>query len=106
VRAGVELSFLKEDEQDLLSEILSEDNYKIDLNKAIRLRKETNLTAKKIQEILLSQKPIKKLTNKISISRRAISKYFPPEIKSKEIEETIEKALELYFSQNNADKEN
>ncbi len=99
VRSGVELSFLSEDTQNLLAELIPD--HKIDMKKASQLRENAdengNLTAAQILQILSdsgSEKP-----KSVKISEDSYRKYFPAGTKSKEVTETIEKALAFYFSE-------
>jgi len=102
MRAGVDLSYLSQENQVMVEAIVTENTYKVDMKKAASLREyETNGilnwdTAKSIitgevYKDLSKQKPIK-------IQAKTISKYFSKTQDTKDIEKTIEKALELFFS--------
>lgn len=100
VRSGVELSFLSEETQLEISE-LAED-YKIDMKKAKLLRESAdndgNVSNADIIRILDGKKNNADKGKSVKISNDIYSRYFEPTAKPKEIAETIEKALEMYFS--------
>lgn len=102
MRAGVDLSYLTQENQEMIEAIVTENTFKVDMKKAASLREfETNGklnwdTAKSIitgevYKDLSKQKPIK-------IQAKTISKYFSKTQDTKDIEKIIEKALELFFS--------
>lgn len=97
--AAVELSYLKEDEQNIIEAILIENKFKIDLKKSQVLRdySEKNKLDEEIAHSILSGEINKKAkSNKpatIKLKPKLISKYFKPEVKQPEIEEIIDKAL-------------
>ena len=100
VRSGVELSFLSEETQLEISE-LAED-YKIDMKKAKQLRdsadNDGNVSNADIIRILDGKKNNADKGKSVKISNDIYNRYFEPTAKPKEIAETIEKALEMYFS--------
>ena len=100
VRSGVELSFLSEETQLEISE-LAED-YKIDMKKAKLLRESAdndgNVSNADIIRILDGKNNNADKGKSVKISNNIYSRYFEPTAKPKEIAETIEKALEMYFS--------
>lgn len=101
--ASVTLSYLTEEEQYIVELILCEHNFKVDMKKAEVLR--TYSESKKLDEetayaILSGELNKKQKSNKpapIKLKPKLINKFFTPETKQPEIEEVIEKALELYF---------
>ncbi|MBF4695093.1 ParB N-terminal domain-containing protein [Fusibacter ferrireducens] len=101
MRAGVDLSYLSEDNQEMLEAIISENTFKVDMKKAALLRSYENEgklnwnTAMKIisGDVLKSTGKIKPF----KIQSTIISKFFGSTEKKDDIEKTIEKALELYF---------
>lgn len=103
IRAGVDLSYLLDEEQILIADILTSNEFKIDMKKAETLRAFSE--GKKLNEEIaysilsgeLNKKPKANKPAPIKLKPRLISKFFAPEIKQPEIEEVIEKALELYF---------
>jgi ParB family chromosome partitioning protein len=106
--AGVDLSFLKEEEQKIVESIIDNFGYKMDLKKSDVLKslsKGRNFNYDKANEVLSGKyfnKPKKaksfKFTSKF---KKNISKYFKEDQPQNEIEKTIEEALELYFENQN-----
>ena len=102
--AAYDLSFIENTAyQEILEEYL-QGGYRLDTTKAALFHsyaKEGNLTEKTIAEILAGQKSeiLEIAKHKtFRLKPTVISRYFTPVQSKKEIEETIEKALELYFS--------
>jgi ParB family chromosome partitioning protein len=101
--ASVTLSYLTEEEQYIVEIIISEHNFKLDMKKAESLRDYSE--GEKLDEetayAILSGELYKKQTvNKpspIKLKPKLINKFFAPETKQTEIENVIDKALELYF---------
>lgn len=102
IRSGVELSYLSENTQDMLADLT--DDYSIDIKKAKQLRSAAdasgNIGNADIIRILGGKLDSVPKAQSIKISQDVFSRYFSPEMKKKEISQTIEKALELYFRQN------
>ena len=98
IRAGVELSFLSTDTQAVIAEC-AEDS-KIDMKTAKILRasanSEGNIERYTIENILCGGDTESK-SKSVKISNDTYTKYFCNGEKPKEITETIEKALALYF---------
>jgi ParB family chromosome partitioning protein len=103
MRAGVDLSYLSQENQEMVEAIISENTFKVDMKKAALLRKyekEGNLNWNTAQKIISGD--MLKSTGKVKpfkLEPTIISKYFNPNEDKKAIEKTIEKALEFYFSQ-------
>ena len=103
IKAAVELSYLKVEEQNIVEEVLSTGRYKVDLNKAKLLRTYSNngkLDEEKVTAILSGEIDKKKKAKKpaaFKLKPKIVSKYFKPEQNQAEIEEVIDKALALYF---------
>ena len=102
--AAYDLSFIENTAyQEILEEYL-QGGYRLDTTKAALFHsyaKEGHLTEKTIAEILTGQKSeiLEIAKHKtFRLKPTVISRYFTPVQSKKEIEETIEKALELYFS--------
>lgn len=101
---AVSLSFVKKSEQTQIESTIADNNFKVDMVKADILRSNSeagSLTADRIFAVLSGELGKKKKTNKtapIKIKSKVISRFFTQEQKPAEIEEVIEKALELYFS--------
>ena len=102
MRAGVDLSYLSDENQEMIDAIVSEDTFKVDMKKASMIRnydKEGKLNWKSAKDIISGeamkdpnkQKPIK-------IQPKIWSKYFKSDEDKKDIEKVIDKALELYFT--------
>ena len=99
LRAGVEISYLTEEHQQQLDDLL--DAYKVDIKKAQDLRKlemQGKLNEDSMKDIL-SGKQLKKpgRPKAFKIQGNIIQKYFKEGTRQKEIEEVIEAALEAYF---------
>lgn len=100
IRTGVELSFLSEDTQAVVAECA--EDCKIDMKNAKKLRasadSEGNIDRDTVQAILYGEDTEPKVKPKsVKISHDIYTKYFSKGEKPKEITDTIEKALELYF---------
>ncbi|MBM7562901.1 ParB N-terminal domain-containing protein [Fusibacter tunisiensis] len=103
MRAGVDLSYLSQENQEMVEAIISENTFKVDMKKAALLRKhekEGNLNWNTAQKIISGD--MLKSTGKVKpfkLQPTIILKYFNPNDDKKAIEKTIEKALDFYFSQ-------
>ena len=102
--SAVDLSFIKENEQEIVETILDDYGYKIDLKKSEVIKNYSqakNLNYDKVKEILSGKyfKRPKKVKN-FKLKSKLIKKFFQEDQSPKEVEEIIEEALELYFSQN------
>ncbi|GKX31403.1 hypothetical protein SH1V18_38830 [Vallitalea longa] len=105
MRAGVDLSYLSEDNQEMVEAIVSENTFKVVMKKASILRaygKKDKLTWHKAVEIITGKynNQVKNRTG-IRIQSNIISKYFNPEQNEKDIENIIDRALQLYFNRIN-----
>lgn len=102
--AAVELSYISEENQNIFVELMKTDGNKCDIKKAklIReLQQKGKLTIATMQEVLSGEKA-KKSPGKpkpFKVNGGIIKKYFKPEDKQKDIEDIIDKALELYFKE-------
>ena len=96
----MQINLFAEETQLEISE-LAED-YKIDMKKAKQLRdsadNDGNVSNADIIRILDGKKTIADKGKSVKISNNIYNRYFEPTAKPKEIAETIEKALEMYFS--------
>jgi len=103
VTSAVTLSFLKESEQQLLDKCIDLNKFAVDMKKADILRQYSEkgkLTEDNIYLILSSkvgQKPKPNRTPTIKVSKSVYAKYFKSSQSAKEIQDVVEKALELYF---------
>ena len=110
--AAYDLSFIESSEkQQQIVDLMESDSYKIDMKKAELLRsyyESKKLTDTAIVQILSGEKTRKPKSDKpqpVKVKPAVISKYFTTEQTAKEIEETIEKALAMYFENQNKEVE-
>lgn len=100
IRAGVDLSFLSAEAQAIVAE--QAEDVKVDMKKAKALREaadtEGNLDRKTIIRIITGAAEVKPKPKSVKISNDTYTKYFSEGTKTKEITETIEKALAFYFA--------
>jgi len=101
--AAVTLSFLKENEQTLVDDSIEQNGLSVDIKKAETLRQfseKGKLNGESIYRILSGETtPKPNRTPTVKIDKTIYSKYFKPNQSAKEIQETVEKALEMYFEQ-------
>jgi ParB family chromosome partitioning protein len=102
--AAYDLSFVEDEaQQQRIADLMESNNYKMDTKKAELFHsyyKAGKLTDTAIMQILSGEKTRKPKSNKpqpVKIKPAVISKYFTPQQTQKEIEEVIDKALALYF---------
>lgn len=106
-KAAVQVSYIKDDNQELLGDLLNSDNdfnFKCDEAKARQLReleKEGKLTVATMTAVLAGSMKKKKPGPRkgYKVSGKVIQKYFDDELDEKKIGEIIDKALELYFKE-------
>lgn len=104
------ISFVKEENQYPIAEMI-EDGYSMDIRKSALLHdyaKKGKLTEEVTRQIITGEKrkaPKSNSPKPIKIKETVISRFFDGEQSRKEIEDTIVKALELYFAQNSENKE-
>lgn len=100
IRSGVELSYLSEETQHIITE--QAEDFKIDMKIAKQLRNSAdengNIDTATIIRIITGTAEIKSKPVSIKLNNDIFSKYFSSEMKKKEITETIEKALAYYFA--------
>ena len=97
LRPAVELSYLSQDQQEMLLDTMKLQDCTPSHAQAIKMRKfaeEGRLNEDVILSIMSEEKGNQK--EQFRIPRERISKYFSPEASAKQIEDTIIKALELY----------
>ena len=109
IRAGVEISYIKPEEQVILYEVLSEYNYKLSIDEAVRLRNlSESIGLKKsviIKEIGISPTGEatainnKSIKQSVSIKRKKLEKYFPAAYSVEEIETKIIEILDQWSIQ-------
>lgn len=102
--AAYDLSFVEDEaQQQRIADLMESDSFKVDTKKAELFHgyyKAGKLTDTAIVQILSGEKTRKPKSNKpqpVKIKPAVISKYFTPQQTQKEIEEVIDKALALYF---------
>lgn len=106
MKAAVELSYISNEHQELFVELMESGVYKCDIAKAKMIRElesKDKITIATMTEILsgIKRKKNPGKPKAFSISGKVMKKYeqyFSPEQDKKEIENVIDKALELYFS--------
>ncbi len=103
LRTAVIITFLKDNEQKIVDDVLESGNYKLDIKKAEILRKLSEgktLTYETAESVFENKTTAKKTTNpkSIKIKSKTVSQFFNEGQKQKEIEETIVKALTFYFA--------
>lgn len=108
--AAYDISFVKSELQPVIAEMITGEKIRIDTKKSALLHdyaRKGNLTGELIRQIVSDQKTRKPKCNlqPIKIKETVINRFFHNRQSRKEIEETIEKALELYFLQNGTEKE-
>lgn len=99
---AVSLSYLNETEQQAVHEVLSQNEYKVDMKKAELLREYSGQLTDEQAVKILSGEATRKLRNKtpapFKLKHKVYAKYFSSVHKATEVEEIIDKALEMYFS--------
>ena len=100
--SAVTLSYLHESEQKLLAKCMEQHGFFVDMKKADMLRNysaKDRLDGDAINRILsgaMVHKP--KRTPTVKISKTVYAKYFKQNQPAKEVQDIIEKALEMYFA--------
>ena len=100
---AVTLSFLKEAEQQLLDKCIGLNGFSVDMKKADALRQYSErgkLDDEKVYLILsgeVGKKPKPNRTPTVKVNKAVYAKYFKSGQSAKEIQDIVEKALELYF---------
>ncbi len=96
LRAGVELSWLAEEKQQLVLDKLMQTGKKITEQQAKQLREVSEqLDTARIEKILYECATPQ--LYKLSVTKELITRYFPEKTNRKEVAATIEKALAAYF---------
>lgn len=100
---AVQLSYLAEQEQQMVDNVLSENEHKINEGKAVLLREYTGkLTPERTGQILsgdFNRKPKKSKATAFKVKPAIYKKYFTTSISQKEFDGIVDEALALYFSQ-------
>jgi len=99
---AVDISYLSDEEQENLNNLLENSDYKLDMKKAAQLRESSEkkaLNANNIEEIftgIAKKKNNSSKVQKITLKSKTVSRFFSPEDKPDEIEAEIIEALEFY----------
>ena len=106
---AVQLSYLAEQEQQMVDEVLSDSEYKVNEEKVVLLREYTGkLTMERTEEILsgeFNRKPKKSTATAFKVKPAIYKKYFTASISQKEFDSIVDKALALYFAQKGQESE-
>ena len=106
IAAAVQLSYLEQEEQQMVEAVLSESEYKVNESKAVLLREYTGkLTPERTGQILsgeFSRKPKKSTAAAFKVRPAIYKKYFTASITQKEFDSIVDEALALYFAQKEA----
>jgi len=101
--SAVTLSYLKIEEQTILVDSMERNKLTVDMKKAEVLRafsEKGKLDGESVYKILSGNAaPKPNRTPTVKINKTVYSRYFTPTQPAKEVQETVEKALELYFAQ-------
>lgn len=105
--AAVNLSYLSETEQAMVETVFSENDYKLNPQKAEMLRgysgKLTDELALQVISGEKTRKPKSAAPPPRKLKSTIVSKYFTPDVKQAEFERIVDEALALYFSQHHED---
>ena len=109
--AAYDISFVKEEMQPVIAELIVNDNCRIDTKKSILIHdyaKKGKLTEELLRQIITGEKTKAARSGSpkpIKIKETVINRFFGREQSRKEIEDTIVKALEFYFAQSSENPE-
>jgi ParB family chromosome partitioning protein len=99
---AVTLSFLKEDEQNIVNECMEQSKFSVDMKKAETLRlfsESGKLTEESVKMILSGEVKSKaSVIPTIKLKKAVYEKYFTLDQSTKEIQTIVEKALDMYFN--------
>ena len=102
-RAAVTLSFLKQDEQELIYDCMERNGLPVDMKKGDMLRQYSEkgkLNGESVYRILSGEEnPKPNRTPTVKVNKTVYARYFKPNQPAKEVQEIVEKALEMYFEQ-------
>lgn len=102
--AGVELSFLSEEEQELVLGVMEQNCIKLKKDKADKLRAAAgSITKESVQEVFGLDKPVSEVKRPISVKlpAKVYSRYFA-NVAAKDVQGILEEALEQYFMRKGA----
>lgn len=102
--AGVELSFLSEEEQTLVLSVMEQNCIKLKKDTADKLRAAAgSITKETVQEVFGIDKPVSEVKRPVSVKlpAKVYSKYFS-NVAAKDVQGILEEALEQYFMRKGA----
>ena len=106
---AVQLSYLTEQEQQMVDDVLSGSEYKVNEGKVVLLREYTGkLTPERTGQILsgeFNRKPKKPSAAAFKVKPAIYKKYFTASISQKEFDSIVDEALALYFAQKGQESE-
>lgn len=106
IAAAVQLSYLTQEEQEIVDGVLAGNEYKVNEDKAALLRSHSGkLTPESAEQILsgeLNRKPRKATPPTFKVKAAIYKKYFTTNISQKEFDSIVDEALALYFAQKEA----
>lgn len=108
--AAYDISFAGEEMQALIAELIGGGSFRLDTKKSAILHDYARrgiLTEELVRQVIAGEKdtPKRNSPKPIKIKEDVISRFFDSGLDRKKIEDTIVKALELYFAQNGEDPE-
>lgn len=103
LRCAVHLSYLTEDEQTIVEQAMADNGFKVDMKKSELLQSHSGkLSADQANKILsgeATRKPRGKTPQPpFKLKHKVYAKYFSSQSKASEVEEIIDRALEMYFA--------
>ncbi len=109
IRAGVDLSYLREESLDVVHAIVTEENFKIDMKRARDLRgadKKAPLTFESAHAIIKGdKKKTEKKPKPPTYWSKVFMKHFKPEQEELEVMSIVDRALALYYQSIESDKD-
>ena len=104
VNAGVELSYLTQQEQEIVDEVICEFNYKLDINKSKQLRelsKNGKLNKVTVVDVFEGRYKKPKTSSKpsvkaVTLKPKFLSKYYAADVPQNVIEEEIETSIDVW----------
>jgi ParB family chromosome partitioning protein len=100
IRAAVELSFLSQEEQELVDEVLVSGRYRLSMEEAGVLREVPKpLRLEAIRQTVQDKKRTARTVSSILLQSEFLSRYFKKEQTRTEIEQIIAEALDKYFAE-------
>ena len=101
--SAVTLSFLKSEEQELVADCMERNNFSVDMKRADMLRKfseKGKLNGESVYRILSGEaNPKPNRTPTVKVDKTVYAKYFKPNQSIREVQDIVQKALEMYFDE-------